>query len=344
MTRLNWDFAPAAEFAARADAWDALNESGPRSPLLEARYILTAIESLGVGSERIAVGTLEDSGELAVMAVLARAGSLRWQTFQPSQCPLAPLVIGKPVPVSEVAESLAGALGIGAQMLSLTQLDPDLYDRPVDKGGLSTLAHIDTARITVAGSFDDYWAGRGKNLRQNLKKQRNRLEKAGVSLRLAMLEDPSAMAAGVSAYGALESASWKGAAGSAVAADNRQGAFYTALLEAYAASGDAMVAQYFFDDALVASDLCVSGFGTYVILKTTYDEQQGRFSPALLMRQSLFPAFFDEKRYQRIEFYGRVMEWHRRWSDEIRELYHVNFIKNPLVKAARDIVRARAGG
>jgi hypothetical protein len=33
---------------------------------------------------------------------------------------------------------------------------------------------------------------------------------------------------------------------------------------------------------------------------------------------------FALRRFKGLEFYGKVMEWHRRWSDEVRTLYHVN--------------------
>jgi hypothetical protein len=61
-----------------------------------------------------------------------------------------------------------------------------------------------------------------------------------------------------------------------------------------------------------------------VILKTTYDETIQTSSPALLMRREYFPRLFDQREVGRIEFYGKVMDWHTKWSDEIRRMYHVN--------------------
>jgi hypothetical protein len=75
----------------------------------------------------------------------------------------------------------------------------------------------------------------------------------------------------------------------------------------------------------VATDLCVLDNNTLVILKTTYDETIETSSPAMLMRQEVFQSIFAEKSIRRIEFYGKVMDWHTKWSDHFRVMYHVNF-------------------
>ena len=41
------------------------------------------------------------------------------------------------------------------------------------------------------------------------------------------------------------------------------------------------------------------------------------------MRQEAFGKLFEEGRIRKIEFYGRLMEWHTKWSDEVRSLYQV---------------------
>jgi len=33
---------------------------------------------------------------------------------------------------------------------------------------------------------------------------------------------------------------------------------------------------------------------------------------------------FDEGRITRVEFYGKAMEWHLRWTSDVRTLYHLN--------------------
>jgi hypothetical protein len=81
------------------------------------------------------------------------------------------------------------------------------------------------------------------------------------------------------------------------------------------------------------------------ILKTTYDENYKSLSPASLLHQDAFRQVFDEGRVRRIEFYGKVMEWHTRWTDNARMLYHVNCDRWPWLPRLRRLaagVPARA--
>jgi hypothetical protein len=44
-----------------------------------------------------------------------------------------------------------------------------------------------------------------------------------------------------------------------------------------------------------------------------------------------------------VEFYGPLMEWHTRWTDRARDIYHVNFYRNALAGAAvRALRKAKA--
>ena len=45
------------------------------------------------------------------------------------------------------------------------------------------------------------------------------------------------------------------------------------------------------------------------------------------MRQEIFKQLFDDGMLKRIEFYGKVMDWHTKWADEMRTIYHINHIQ-----------------
>ena len=130
-----------------------------------------------------------------------------------------------------------------------------------------------------------------------------------------------------------------GAGNTAIAAGNVQGRFYRSMLVAFAAQGKARVYQYRFNERIVAMDLCIVGGGALIILKTTYDEAYKAVSPAFLMREQAFRQLFEKKEVDRIEFYGKVMEWHTRWTDEVRTMYHVNRYRWPAISATRRLVR-----
>lgn len=322
---MTWQLHSASEFRKYREQWDELNSQGPDSPVLNAAFIVHSLEELASGKEILAVH--QDAGRINAMAVLCKSKFGVWDTFQPSQAPLGAWINNSDTSLQDLLKSLSSALPGIALKLGLTQQDPAIYPRPADEGAISTMDYIETARVDVSGSFEDYWSARGKNLRHNLKRQRNRLKKEGIETRLNTIRDPDQVRAAVEAYGNLESVGWKGQEGTAIEINNAQGKFYVALLEDFCNKGQGCIYQYFYNNDLVASDLCIEQAGILVILKTTYNESISTSSPAFLMRQDSFREIFDSKRIKTIEFYGKMMEWHTKWSHDSRIIYHLNFKK-----------------
>ena len=84
--------------------------------------------------------------------------------------------------------------------------------------------------------------------------------------------------------------------------------------------------------------MTLEGNGSLIILKTTYDESIKSSSPAFLMRQEAVRQLFAEGRIRRIEFHGKLMQWHTRWSDEARTMYHINYHRWAAVSTARRLI------
>lgn len=319
-----WRSLPASAFEETAPAWDELNSAGPRSPLLTATFVHELLRHFGTGEERIAVIGSDD--QLRMACIVAPGRTTAWNTFQPSQAPIGPWLQRGPTGTLldlESVDSLIPTFGPLTAALGISQIDPDLVGRPSGASRVIVDDYIQTARISIEGSFDEYWSARGKNLRANMKKQHNKLDSEGVVPHLTVITDESQVSAAIAIYGRLEAASWKASGGTAVTADNLQGRFYTALLERCCALGATRIYQYDYNDKTVAMDLCVSHAGTMVILKTAFDESIRTTSPAFLMRRAYLPEIFELKEFKRIEFYGRVMDWHTKWTNEVRTLYHV---------------------
>jgi CelD/BcsL family acetyltransferase involved in cellulose biosynthesis len=338
---MSWTLVPAARFAEFAGRWQHLHESSRASPLLAADFVEPLLAEFGSGAELLA--WYERDGQTSAMTLVAPAGRGAWATFQPAQAPLGLWLQQPGAALEPLLGALVRALPGFPLVLGLTQMDPALMPRPADTPSLRTLDYIDTARVTLAGSFDDYWNARGKNLRGNLKKQRARLEKDGVALRMQVSRDPAEVAAAVADYARLESSGWKAGCGTAVGADNAQGRYYRAMLESFCARGAGSIYRYFFGEQMVAMDLCIEDGQSIIVLKTSYDESvPGNLSPTLLMREQATRALFDEARLARIEFYGRVMEWHLRWTDEVRTMYHVNYYRWPGLARLHALLESRA--
>jgi hypothetical protein len=322
---MKWSLIPASDFPLMANRWSELHARCQASPMLAVEFVQPLLAAFADGSEWLAC--CEDGDVTVAMALVAPAGRASWASFQPAQAPIGLWLQQPGIAMGTLLAALLPALPGMPLVFGLTQMDPDLLAR---QQGLRTLDYIATARITLAGSFDDYWAARGKNLRNNLKKQRTRLDKEGVALRLQVSRDACDVAEAVADYGRLESAGWKAGGGTAVGADNAQGQFYRAMLEGFCRRGAGSIYRYWFNEQLVAMDLCIEDDKQIIVLKTTYDESvPANLSPTLLMREEAVRQLFDEQRFERLEFYGKVMEWHTRWTDEVRTLYHVNHYRWP---------------
>lgn len=321
-------------------AWTELHAAAGASCLLAPAFVEALVKVFGRGDELLA--QCRANGRTVAMAVVhpARPGS--WQTFQPAQAPLGLWLQLPGVDTEALVRSLTSALPGLPLLCALTQMDPMLMARPDAGPRVRTLDYIRTARVTLAGGFDQYWEGRGKNLRANLKKQRRRLEREGVATRLEIVRAPESMAQAVADYSRLEGSGWKAGVGSAVRAGDAQGSFYRKMLEAMAERGAASVYRYHFNEQLVAMDLCVEDAASIVVLKTAYDEQApAGLSPALLMREEAMRALFDNNCFARLEFYGRVMDWHTRWTEEVRTMYHINYYRWPALRRLHAMLDAR---
>jgi CelD/BcsL family acetyltransferase involved in cellulose biosynthesis len=311
-------------------AWDRLNARRGDLPFLSSDAMIAALEIFGEGNEKLLVG--KRGPRVVAMFLLVPLPNFLWSTFQPSQIPLGAWVADPALDLADLARSLVrGPLGL-CLSLSITQIDPGLCSRSEDTTDSQSCDYIETGWIELTGTFEDYWNERGKNLRQNLRKQRSKLAAQGVSVHMRVLTDGSEIAAAVERYGALESAGWKAGQGTAIHCDNAQGHFYRRLLESASTRGEAVVFEYLFDDRVVASNLCLQRRGILTILKTTYDESIKACSPAFLLSQEQLAYLFQGKIVSRVEYYGRMMDWHTKWTENKRTLHHFTMYRLPLLK------------
>lgn len=330
---ISWQNQPIAVLkhdAASRQQWDLLNAARSDLPFLGSDAITSAVDIFGSGQERLLVG--RQGADVVAMFILVPSGKLRWRTFQPSQIPLGAWVAVPALSLLALARSLIrGPLGL-CLGLSITQVDPLFASRSEDADDCRHDDYLDTGWIDIHGTFDEYWSARGKNLRQNLRKQRAKLQADGINVRMRVLRARADMAPALEHYGRLESSGWKAAQGTAVHPDNMQGRFYRELLEKAAERGEAVVYEYHFDDRVVAMNLCLERKGVLIVLKTTYDESIKNFSPAFLLRQEELEELHRVAHTKRLEYYGRLMEWHTRWTDNKRTLYHLTLYRWPLLK------------
>lgn len=331
MTAMSLD-SPAAQAL-----WTDLNRSGRDLPILDWEFFRTCLEYFGNGLERFVHAQLPDGSRVA--AIVRRRGATQWETFQPSQGPLGAVIGSNSIDSETVGRALLRALPGPALSLGIWQQDPTLVTRSANTALVRSLDYITTGRFQAPIDFDAYWSARGANLRQNLQKQQNRLAREGRRAEVRILSSPEDVAEGITEYARLESAGWKAGLGTALVPGNHQTSFYRDLMRRYAARTEALVLQLIVDGRLVASDLCLTRADTLIIAKTTHDESDRKLSAALLMRRLALPILCARRsRPLTVEFYGPMMDWHTKWAEEVRTLYHVNAYRWQLVRGARDAI------
>lgn len=338
---MNWKTEPFdPDNRRQREAWRELAERTGSSAVLLPEFVFTCAETLGHPGLRLArCGSLDLPKALAIVDL---DDPLRPEAFVAPQMPLGAWLQAPGTRLVDACDALVRHMPLALQF-SIRQIDPYFVERPAAGARLDTIDYIQTAWVELSGSFDDYWAARGKNLRANMKKQRNRLLKDGIATRMEVLMLPHDMDRAVAEYAALESRGWKAGEGTAVSEEHPQFEFYKRMLLRFALQGKARVYRYFFDEALVACELCICHNEEMVILKTTHDESVQPFSPASLLREEMFAALFREGEIGRVEFYGPLKDWHTRWTERVRGIYHVNFYRNALAGAAvRALRRARS--
>jgi len=334
---VNWAILPITELSQVQTDWDALNDKTSLIPILDFDFWSIMLQHFGSGNELVCL--CRRDGDLIASTIVEPVGKGRWETSAPDQAPLGAWMSTNSISISTLLETLANSLPGYVASLAVTRQDPDISARPSVTGKLSTLDYISTGRIYCDDGFDAYWKSRGKNLRQNLRRQRNRLSREKVQTRLRTITEYDLIGDGVDAYGRLESSGWKSESGTALHPDNAQGKFYRALFEFYGRTNESVVYEYYYNSDLVATDLCLRRGNVLTILKTTHDEQQKTTSPALLMREESIRDMLDHDGINQIEFYGKQMDWHTKWTDDFRMMYHSNYDRSVLFSWLRKLAR-----
>jgi len=341
MSALHWTIAGAPALAGCAQEWNALVAAARYPPLLRSEVLLAALDAFGDRSELLALGRSE--GRLVFAGLLRRAGPGRWRVFQPSQLPLGACVLARGCEWQAVLASLTRALPGIALSVRVSQQDPRLAPRPADSPRLGTRDYLATGWIDVDRSFEEFWRARGKNLRQNLRKQQRRLEGQGAGVSFEFLQEEAGLLEALRDLAQLEGSGWKGAMGTALSLDNAQGRFYRQVLLAFARDRAAYACRLRLDGRPIAAYFAIRDADAAVVLKTSYDESLRGFSPAQLLHARAFERHFAERDASRIEFYGPLMEWHARWTDTSCMLYHVDYFRTPALRALREAASTLAG-
>lgn len=342
---LSWTLVPAHEHARWTRAWDELNRRGCRSPLIQSWFLLPALQHFGTGNELVAIGRREPDAA-AAMILLTTPAALRCEGFQPSQAPLATVLLAPGEDVADAMRSLLRALPRSVLALTLLHLDERLIAMPAAARDVEISPRFETGAIFVGRDFADYYAAIPVRARKNLERRLRKAETEIGTPSLQVWEAPERIDEFLHLYSDTESRGWKGEAGTAVGFDDAQGLFYRDLLRAAAQHGALRMFVLMFGDRPAAQQIAIDHDGITYFLKTTYDESLSAYAPGVIQRFLILEESKTREPTTRdFEIYGQVKEAIAPFITSTRHVYHLIVLRYGFLRwalAATRLVRRLA--
>ena len=332
-----WQLHPAkSTFPQFAADWDRLNtELYGGHPYFDSRFVGALLEHFGNGSEQLCLYVEKGIVNAAIILEPRRWG--RWASFRPSQAQVTAILISD----ARLLKTLFGSMPGFVWSIELNAIDPR-FSPNLTSPDFDAIAFGQAYTIGVAAGlrFDHYWNTRSKNLKANIRRYLNRLEREFAQFTLTRTCEFDAMKEGVARFGALESAGWKGAAGTAISADNAQGSFYTDVLQRFATTGQAAIYRLDVDGQTIASRLIIDSPSMSVILKTTYDEAFARIAPGRIQLHRLIEDQLTHRPQQTIEFYTNATRDQKEWATFGQTILNVQLFRTEGFVTAFSILKS----
>jgi CelD/BcsL family acetyltransferase involved in cellulose biosynthesis len=332
---MKWQLHDRSRFLELYDNWAIhIDEAPLGNPFLHPDFMHTAIEHFGKDRVRILQGT--EDGQARFLLPITRRMHGCWRTFSPSQLPVAPIYDngehGQPFDL----EGIFAALSPGTVMFEILNYDPD-YAPAIHCGARPSerIRYGDTICIDGHARFSEYWDSRAKKLRDNIRRYSRRVANAGMEISLAIAESPAEAQRALAMYGEIESAGWKGNAGTAISSENAQGRFYSEVLERFSARRRAKIFELKFNETTVASRIAITHNETVFFLKTTYLQDYAKYSPGRLLLHATIRHCFDTGDYLRMEFCTNANRDMLQWGSVSREIAHLNIFRNDSVRRSK---------
>lgn len=320
------------------DDWSTLNtDCHDAHPLLQTRMVRLLIEHFPADLEVLSI--VQDGAPAALLLVKnsAKRSSLSRVGYLPAQSQIALAQLHPDC--LNLRQKLLQVLPRTTQRFDLLYVDSVHQARIAAADGAERSTRALDMTINLDGDFESYWETRPKTLRKNISRYRNRVKREIGSFRFNVIREPQIILSAVDRYGFLESKGWKGASGTAVHPNNRQGRFYRALLHEYATTDEAMVFELYHQDRLVASRLTIHNGKMLVILKTTFDEDYKCYAAGRMLLYEVIKHLFAEKKLEHIAFYTSATSEQLQWATDSRPIYNISFYRHPALARVNSLLR-----
>lgn len=332
-----WQLHPAkSAFPRFAGEWDRLNAKlYGGHPYFDSRFVGALLEHFSNGSEQLCLHI--DQGAVTGALILEPRHGGRWASFRPSQAQITAILLDDARLLKDIFSVLPGFVW----SIELNAIDPRFAPN-LNTPEIDAIASGQAYTIGVAAGlkFDEYWNARPKNLKANIRRYFNRLEKEFAPPEVTQTDDFSSMEEGVARFGAIESSGWKGAAGTAISAGNAQGAFYTDVLQRFATTGQAAIYHLEIAGQTIASRLVVNCPAMAVILKTTYDEAFARIAPGRIQLYRLIEDQLTLRPEQTVEFYTNATRDQKEWATFGQMILNVQLFRRAIFSTAFALLKS----
>ncbi|TXM67713.1 GNAT family N-acetyltransferase [Methylobacterium sp. WL12] len=300
-------------------AWRALGAGAcVPNPFYEADYALPAARAFGDGIRLLVVADRppEEPGARWLALWPFRSSRTRWGVPLPvlvgwthGFCPLGvPLLDGtEPARALQALCDAPRALGLSPRLLLLNAPADgpfaELLAARTNRRDAAYWAHargaLDLAGLEPArrAGYLDHVSGKG---RRKLRLGRERLE-AGGAVAFETVADPAALAAALDDYVALETAGWKGRAGTALGQRPAEAAFMRGMVAGFGAQGRIRIVRLRRNGRTLAAAILPRSGTEAFVLKVSYDEAEAAGAPGVQLVHRLTEAALRDGAIDRID-------------------------------------------
>ena len=335
-----WKFEPAVQaFPRYREEWDLLNRAQGNHILLDSRFVLPLLRHFGTAKTMLGIWR---NGQMRGMVLLDSITPGLLQTFQPSQAPLGLFLLSTGAAVEEQLTGLIQSLPPDVLGIAILQQDSEFSIMArADCRWIQRIEYIQTSRISIRGSFEEYWQGRSQSFVADLARRNRRMEREKLAVEFDCINDPTKVEECMKEYGRMESTGWKGREGTSVSSDNSQGRFYLDVLRSFCERGEGRIYRLTINGKTVACDLSLLRNGICIDLKTAFDEQYKMYSVGTLLMMHRLTHTFSGNTIKSVEFYGRANDWSLKWASEIRPIHHYNVYRFGWLLKTHSYLRCR---
>jgi CelD/BcsL family acetyltransferase involved in cellulose biosynthesis len=198
--------------------------------------------------------------------------------------------------------------------------------------------------VPIVSSWEEYSQSLSSRRRQDLRRARRNLERAGrVEVQICS-PAPEEVGPALAEAMQVEAASWKGRGGSALLTNARLSGFFLHLSQRLARQGLLRVCFLRLDGAPIAMQIGVVHAGRWWVLKIGYDERWADHSPGIQLMWEVLRAAFDAQ-LTSFEMLGSAEAWLSIWTRQQRAYRTLAFYPyngRGMVALGADIMRAFA--